>query len=72
MADVVAMKSQRWAQKDVTFEEALKGQLALVPERDRLDHIAADHKEAIEGRMFSVGRTISRPSSLGLGKPRIR
>jgi hypothetical protein len=52
MADVVAMKSQRWAQKGVAFEAVLKGQLVLVPERDRLDQIAADHKEAIEGRMF--------------------
>jgi hypothetical protein len=52
MADVVAMKSQRWAQRGVTFEEVLKGQLVLVPERDRLDQIAADHKVSIEGRMF--------------------
>lgn len=52
MTDVVAMKSQRWAQKGVTFEDVLKGQLVLIPEDDRLKQIAADHNAAIEGRMF--------------------
>ena len=52
MADVVAMKSQRWAQKGVTFEAVLKGQLVLVPEGERLEQIAADHTAAIKGRMF--------------------
>ena len=52
MADVVAMKSQRWAQKGVSFEAVLEGKLVLVPEDDRLDHIAADHTAAIKGRMF--------------------
>ena len=52
MADVVAMKSQRWPQKGVSFEAVLKGQLVLVPDADRLDKIAADHSAAIDGRMF--------------------
>ena len=52
MTDVVTMKSQRWAQKGVTFEEALEGRLVLVPEGERLDQIAADHSAAVEGRMF--------------------
>ena len=51
-ADVVAMKSQRWAQKGVSFEAVLEGKLVLVPEDDRLDQISADHTAAIEGRMF--------------------
>jgi hypothetical protein len=52
MTDVVTMKSQRWAQKGVIFEEVLEGRLVLVPEGERLNQIAADHKAAIEGRMF--------------------
>ena len=52
MVDVVTMKSQRWAQKGVTFEDVLEGRLALVPEGERRDQIAADHAAAIEGRMF--------------------
>ncbi|OZB15220.1 MAG: nucleotidyltransferase, partial [Marinobacter sp. 34-60-7] len=52
MADVVAMKSQRWGQKGVTFEAVREGRLVLVPEAGRLEQIAADHKAAIEGRMF--------------------
>jgi hypothetical protein len=52
MADVVAIKSQRWPQKGVSFEAVLKGQLVLVPDADRLDKIAADHSAAIDGRMF--------------------
>lgn len=52
MTDVVTMKSQRWAQKGVTFEEVLEGRLILVPEGERLDQIAEDHNAAIEGRMF--------------------
>lgn len=52
MTDVVAMKSQRWAQKGVTFEEVLEGRLVLVPEGERLEQIAADHQAAIDGRMF--------------------
>jgi len=52
MTDVVTMKSQRWAQKGVTFEEVLEGRLVLVPEGKRLEQIAADHRTAIEGRMF--------------------
>ncbi len=52
MTDVVAMKGQRWAQKGVDFEEVLDGQLVLVPEGERLNQIATDHSDAIEGRMF--------------------
>ncbi|OHY82025.1 nucleotidyl transferase AbiEii/AbiGii toxin family protein [Marinobacter sp. AC-23] len=52
MKDVVAMKGQRWAQRGVSFEEVLDGRLILVPEGERLNQIAADHSDAIEGRMF--------------------
>jgi hypothetical protein len=53
MTDVVTMKSQRWAQKGVSFEEVLQGRLVLVPEGERLNQIAADHKTAIEGTVMS-------------------
>lgn len=52
MTQVVAMKSQRWAQRGVNFEAVLEGQLVLVPEDGRLQQIAADHTAAIEGKMF--------------------
>ena len=72
MTDVVTMKSQRWAQQGVIFEKVLEGQLVLVPEWERLNQIAADHKAAIKGRMFSAFRMILQLSLQGCEKPRIR
>lgn len=54
--DVVEMKKQRWAEKGVDYELALQGQLKLVPDAQRLAGIAADHKDAIQGRMFFIER----------------
>ncbi|MEX0624211.1 nucleotidyl transferase AbiEii/AbiGii toxin family protein [Saccharospirillum sp.] len=54
--DVVEMKKQRWAEKGVDYELALQGELKLVPDAERLAGIAADHKAAIQGRMFFVRR----------------
>ena len=53
MTDVVTMKSQRWAQKGVTFEKVLEG--------ERLEQIAADHQAAIEGRI-NAGISRKKPS----------
>lgn len=50
--DVVEMKKQRWAEKGVDYELVLQGRLKLIPDSDRLVGIAADHKDAINGRMF--------------------
>lgn len=54
--DVVEMKKQRWAEKGVDYDQALQGQLLLVPNPERLKGIANDHKEAIQGRMFFIHR----------------
>jgi hypothetical protein len=54
--DVVEMKKQRWAEKGVDYELALQGRLKLVPDSERLAGIAADHKDAIQGRMFFIER----------------
>ncbi|WP_409523310.1 nucleotidyl transferase AbiEii/AbiGii toxin family protein [Nitrincola sp. MINF-07-Sa-05] len=50
--DVVEMKKQRWAEKGVDYELALRGQLKLIPDGERLAGIADDHRDAIQGRMF--------------------
>ena len=52
MSDVVEMKRQRWAQKGVNYEAIFNGKLQLIPAKDRLDTIAADHHKAIDGGMF--------------------
>ena len=54
--DVVEMKKQRWAEKGVDYEAALRGELKLVPNADRLSEIAKDHASSVEGRMFFVDR----------------
>ena len=54
--DVVEMKKQRWAESGVDYELALQGELKLVPDAERLAGIAADHKAAIQGRMFFIRR----------------
>ena len=52
MHDVVAMKTERWAQKGVDFEQVLNGELKLIPDSSRLAGIAEDHQTAIDGGMF--------------------
>lgn len=52
MKDVVNMKKQRWPEKGVDYEAVLRGELQLVPEKNRLAAIATDHQEAIDGGMF--------------------
>lgn len=51
---VVEMKKQRWAEKGVNYELALLGRLKLIPNSERLSGIAADHQDAINGRMFFI------------------
>lgn len=52
MLDVVEMKKWRWASPGVDYEQVSAGNLSLIPAADRIDAIARDHQEAIEGRMF--------------------
>lgn len=52
MRDVVEMKKQRWPEKGVDYEAALRGEIKLIPDAERLAGIADDHKAAIQGRMF--------------------
>lgn len=54
--DVVEMKKQRWAEVGVDYELVLRGELKLIPEGERLVKLVADHKAALEGRMFFVHR----------------
>lgn len=54
--DVVEMKKKRWAEKGVDYEQVSQGKLTLVPDAKRLAGIAADHKAAIQGRMFFIHR----------------
>jgi hypothetical protein len=52
MNDVIQMKKMRWPEKGVDYELVSSGHLHLLPERERLENIAKDHQDAIEGRMF--------------------
>ena len=52
MADVVEMKSCRWAEKGVDYQEVLNGQLKLIPDVERLVGISKDHHNAVRGNMF--------------------
>ena len=54
--DVVEMKKQSWSEKGVDYEAALRGELKLLLDADRLAEIAKDHESSIKGRMFFVGR----------------
>jgi len=52
MRDVVEMKSQRWSQPGVVYENAINGGLVLVPEAERLTAIKKDFEESVSGDMF--------------------
>ncbi|WP_191968542.1 nucleotidyl transferase AbiEii/AbiGii toxin family protein [Cellvibrio sp. KY-GH-1] len=56
MIDVVEMKKQRWAEKGVDYEAALRGEIKLIPSAERLSGIASDHEAAVDGRMFYIHR----------------
>lgn len=56
MNDVVEMKKQRWPEKGVDYEAALRGEIKLIPSAERLVGIAFDHEAAIKGRMFYIHR----------------
>tara|TARA_R110002072_G_scaffold33030_9_gene100274 strand:+ start:25400 stop:26458 length:1059 start_codon:yes stop_codon:yes gene_type:complete len=52
MHDVVEMKSYRWAEKGVDYNLASSGGIKLIPDADRLEGIAKDHQDAVDGGMF--------------------
>ncbi len=59
--DVVEMKSQRWSERGVDYQEVLQRKLVLVPsDANRLNSIAQDHEKAINGGMF-----FRRPNDFG-------
>jgi hypothetical protein len=52
MDNVIQMKKNRWPEEGVDYEQGSAGHLQLLPNRKRLENIAKDHQEAIDGRMF--------------------
>ena len=52
MHDVIEMKSHRWAEKGVDYYLASSGAIKLIPDDDRLEGIACDHQDAVDGGMF--------------------
>lgn len=52
MKAVIAMKKYRWPVAGVDYEAILRGELSVVPAKDRLARIAADHAAAVRGQMF--------------------
>lgn len=53
---VVEMKKLRWEERGVDYEDVISGRLKLIPDAERLAKIAADHEDAINGRMFFTSR----------------
>lgn len=58
--DLVRMKSVRWEQRGVDYEQALQGKLKLIPPREFLEKLAKDHHDAVVGQLFFINR---RPDS---------
>jgi hypothetical protein len=52
MENVVEMKTQRWAEKGVDYEDVLRKKIEIVPNSGRLAGISSDYDESIRARMF--------------------
>lgn len=52
MLDVSSMKSQRWAERGVDFQQVRQGALRIIPDSDRLEQLREDFNDSIRGGMF--------------------
>lgn len=62
MNDAIQMKKNRYFKKGVDYEQASAGHLHLIPSLERLENIAKDHQDAINGQMFF---STKKPDSFG-------